>query len=165
MIRSVMAQETLYFPHDYDPLSDMKLEQFVKRHGAGGYGFFWRVVELLHQNSSHHLPFKQYVYEGIGDKLLMSPEQVEQLLEDCISKYDIFASDGILFWSERVLKNIEVRKQVVEQKSKAGKASAEARKRLKEIVDANPELLDEFQHPLTVVEHPSTKKERKKEII
>jgi hypothetical protein len=143
-----MAQETLYFPHDYDPLSDPKLGQFVRKHGAVGYAVYWRTVEMLHQNSEHKLPFKQYVYDEIAEKLSVDAPLVESLLEECVSKYDLFVGVQNLFWSERVFKNVEKRKLTIKQKSEAGKASADARKRLKELADAHPELLEEIEHPL-----------------
>jgi hypothetical protein len=143
-----MAQETLYFPHDYEPFSDMKLAQLVKKHGVIGYGVFWRIVELLHQDADHHLPFMLYVYEDIADKLSVTPKQVETIIYACIDDYALFGSDGEIFWSERVFKNINKRKETLKQKSEAGKASADARRKLKELVDAHPELMGKIEHPL-----------------
>jgi hypothetical protein len=152
-----MAQDTLYFPHDYNPIEDSGLRLLVKKHGAKGYGTFWRIIELLHQNADHKLRFIQPVYEQIADNLLIESEFVEKLIYECIETYFLFEADGEMFWSRRVDKNIQKRQTSVKQRSDAGKASAEMRKLMKEMIDANPDLVNEFQRSLTVVN-----KERKK---
>lgn len=154
-----MSQETFYFPHDYDPFQDMKMEPFVAKHGAAGYGVFWRLVEMLHSDTDHLLPLKPYVYESVANKLKLTPTLVEQIIEDCICKYCLFDGNGEFFWSNRVFKNVEKRKAISEQRSAAGKASADQRKKNKEIADGLIEQISTtVNEPLTTVN-----KERKKE--
>lgn len=161
-----MAQETFYFPHDYDPLQDIRMEAFVSKHGAVGYGVFWRLVELLHMDSDHRLPFKTYIYESVANKFKIKADIVEKIIEDCINEYCLFEADGILFWSRRVFKNIEKRKKISEQRSLAGRISAEQRKKNKEFTgNYDYQISTPVEQPSTVVEQPSTKKERKKENI
>lgn len=157
-----MAQDTLYFPHDYDPLRDPGLRMLVKKHGATGYAVFWRVVELLHQNSDHVLKFNNYIYEYIADELQLSSENVELVITDCVNGCKLLDANGDVFWSNRVFRNIEKRKSISEQRSKAGKASAEQRKIDREIAENSTNV----QQPLTTVDICSTtvNKERKKEI-
>jgi len=135
-----MAQDTLYFPHDYDPLRDPELRMLIKKRGAIGYGIFWRLIEILHQNSDHVLKFDPMVYELISDELKVSPEEVESVIEDCINGCDLLGGDGIVFWSDRVFKNIEKRKDISKKRSKAGTESAKARQKLKEIAESHSEL-------------------------
>ena len=156
-----MAQETFYFPHDYSPFDDMKFEAFVIKHGVIGYGVFWRLIEMLHSNEDHLLELEPYVYESVGAKLKLTPKQVEVVIDDCISKYYLFKANGGVFWSERVFKNVEKRKSISKQRSEAGKASAEQRRKDRLLAD----MATDVEQPLTGVEQPSTKKERKKEII
>lgn len=130
-----MAQDSLYFPHDYDPFSDLKFKAFVIKHKAQGYAVFWRLIELLHQNKDHHLEFNEFLYSSIEAELNVSIAEIEQIMEDCINKYHLFQSDGIIFWSERVMKNIKIRKDISAKRSKAGLASAEQRKKDKEAVE------------------------------
>ena len=132
-----MAQDTLYFPHDYDPFDDIKFEGMVAKHGAVGYSVFWRLVEMLHSSADHNLLLDGYVYDSISGRLSIPSEQVEMVIDDCIHKYHLFQATNGLLWSNRVLKNIEKRKQISEQRSLAGKASAEQRRKDRRI--ANPE--------------------------
>jgi uncharacterized protein YdaU (DUF1376 family) len=154
-----MAQETLYFPHDYDPFSDMKFEIFVIKHGVVGYGVFWRLVEMLHLNEDHVLQRQSYVYISVASRLSVTPEQVENIIDVCICEYGLFQADDAVFWSDRVFRNIALRKSISAQRSKAGRASAEQRKRDKEVAENSTDV----EQPSTDVEQPSTKKERKKE--
>ena len=153
-----MAQDTLYFPHDYNPIDDTGLRLLVKRHGAKGYGTFWRIIELLHQDADHKLRFIQPIYEKIADELFIEPTFVESLIYECIDTYYLLQANGEVFWSNRVDRNIQKRQANLKQKSDAGKASAESRRAMKEFIESHPELVDEFQRSLTSVD-----KERKKE--
>jgi len=122
-----MAQETLYFSHDYNPFGDTQFEAFVSKHKAIGYAVYWRLVEMLHSNASHLLPFEQHIYMSIAFKFSLTPKEVESVIEDCINEFKLFSSDGIYFWSERVLKNIAKMKEEKSKKSKAGKKGAKKR--------------------------------------
>lgn len=122
-----MAQDTLYFPHDYNPFEDTQFEWFISKHKATGYAVYWRLVEMLHSSASHTLPFESHIYSSVAFKFGITPEEVETIIEDCINKFRLFSADGEVFWSERVLRNIARRVEEKTKKSKAGKAGAEAR--------------------------------------
>jgi len=122
-----MAQESLYFSHDYNPFEDPQFEAFVSKHKAVGYAVFWRLIEMLHANADHRLPFEQYIYSSVAFKFALSPQDVENIICDCISEFRLFSADGELFWSERVFRNITKMKDIKEKKSKAGKKGAKKR--------------------------------------
>lgn len=130
-----MAQDTLYFPHDYDPLSDPGIRKLIRKHGAIGYAVFWRAVEYLHQNADHSIGFESGILDDIADDLYTNKTDVESIIESCVNGCNLFGADGQIFWSDRVFKNIDKRKEMVRQRSLAGRASAEARKRDKEATD------------------------------
>lgn len=127
-----MAKETFYFPHDFEPMSDPKMQALVGEHGADGYAIFWRVVEMLHSDDDHRLECKLYVYAGIAQQFKLDIETVRIVLNYAITVCELFTSDGQTFWSERVFRNFEKREEIKEKKSRAGKASAEARKKAAE---------------------------------
>lgn len=159
-----MAQETFYFSHDYNPLDDCKLKALIGIHGAIGYGVFWRVVEKLHSSDTNILPLKEYIYIAIGQELSTPPDVVKNIIQDCLGIFELFISDKDSFWSERVFRNIEKRQDIVDQRSKAGKASAEVRRKLKELSEKYPNIdindLTPVEHSLTDVEQPSTNKRK-----
>lgn len=161
-----MPQETFYFPHDYNPLDDSNLQSFVSVYGAEGYGVFWRIVEKLHSSYTHRLPLAKLTYMSVAGQLALPFDKVQEMVESCIGTFDLFVSDGAEFWSNRVDRNIVKRKEIVEQRSKAGKASAKARKKLQALSEKYPDIdisdLTDVEQPLTDVERPSTSRQQRK---
>lgn len=146
-------KETYYFAHDYNPTSDPKIQALIGEHGAAGYGIYWRIVEMLHEDDSHELELKPYMYIALAKQLSTSVEQVRTLVEQCVNVYELFETDGVIFWSERVKRNIEKRNEISNKRSKAGKISAENRKNATHV-----------EHMSTHVEHIPTKEIKGKEI-
>jgi hypothetical protein len=120
-------KEAYYFPHDYEPTSDPKIQALLGEHGAVGYGIYWRVVEMLHSDQEHKLPHKKYIYLAIAKQMLTSVEQVETIINFAIQDCELLQSDGVRFWSNRVIRNFEKRADISKKRSEAGKASANAK--------------------------------------
>ena len=99
-------KDTYYFSHDYNPTSDPKIQALIGEYGAVGYGIFWRIVEMLHEDELHKLQCKKYIYLALAKQMLTSVEQVESIIKNCIDTYELFKSDNDFFWSERVMRNI-----------------------------------------------------------
>lgn len=154
-----MAKETFYFSHDYEPLSDPKLAALVGEFAAAGYGLYWRIVEMLHQESEHKLPHKKYIYSALAQQMLTSVEQVEAVIKYAIEVCELFESDDEFFWSNRVYRNLDKRAEIREKRSKAGKISAEKRKKATNV----EQVLTRVEHNPTPVEHNSTKERKGKE--
>ena len=125
-----MSKEAFYFPHDYEAIGDPKLQALVGEFGAVGYGVFWRIIEMLHSDQEHKLPLKQYIYIAIAKQMLTNAEQIEAMLTACINDYELINSDGVNFWIDRVLRNIETRQEISVKRREAGRLGAEKRKEL-----------------------------------
>lgn len=145
-------KDTYYFSHDYNPTSDPKIQALIGEHGAVGYGLYWRIVEMLHEEATHKLPCKKYIYLALAKQMSTSVEQVEIIVKCCIELCELFVSDNELFWSERVLRNIGKRTEISNKRSEAGKKSAELRK-----ISTNVEQVP------TSVQQNSTKESKVKE--
>ena len=122
-------KDTFYFSHDYEPTSDPKIQAMLGQFGAIGYGLYWRIIEMLHSDNEHKLKKKQYIYLALAQQMLTDVEQVTTFVEQCINVFELFESDQNNFWSDRVKRNIEIRNINSANKSKAGKISAEMRKK------------------------------------
>lgn len=133
-----MKKDTFYFSHDYSTTSDPKIQAFLSMFGASGYGVFWRIIEMLHEDQQNKLPLKKYIYTAIGFQLKVDPVEVEKMIHCLIDDCEILKSDDDCFYSERVLNNMEKRKSVIEKRSMAGKRSAEKRALLSSGVKQNP---------------------------
>lgn len=146
-------KDTYYFQHDYNPTSDPKVQALIGECGAVGYGIYWRIVEMLHEDELHKLQCKKFIYIALAKQMLTSVEQVEAIIKSCIEIYELFKSDNDFFWSERVMRNINKRTELSNKRSKAGKMSAESRKNSTSVE----------QMPTSVEQNP-TKERKGKEI-
>lgn len=122
-----MAKETYYFSHDYEPTADPKMQALIGEHGAVGYGIYWRIVEMLHSDTTHKLANKEYVFLAIAKQMLTPVEQVKEVVAFCVNVCELFATDETHFWSNRVLRNVTQREELRKKRSNAGKLSAAKR--------------------------------------
>jgi hypothetical protein len=134
-------KESFYFSHDYNPTSDPKISSLISEYGASGYGVYWHIIELMHQDDTHKLPLKQYLFEAIAKQMqasakqnlansqqnILLPEHVEALIKYCIMVCELFVVDGDFFYSNRVISNFENRSKLSEKRSLAGKNGAIAK--------------------------------------
>ena len=120
-----------YFQHEIFASYDPKITALLREHGAAGYGIFWRIVEMMHaselRNSS--LELKEFTYLSIAEQLKVVPESVELLIQDCIKRYELFKNESELFWSERVLINIQKRNEISLKRSESGRNGAIAKQK------------------------------------
>lgn len=125
-----MTNGSQYFPHEYAATNDPKIQALIGEYGAAGYGIYWRIVEMLHSANTHTLPLKKYIYLAIAKQMLTNAEQIEAMLTACINDYELINSDGVNFWIDRVLRNIETRQEISVKRREAGRLGAEKRKEL-----------------------------------
>lgn len=122
-----MKRDTFYFSHDFEPTSDPKIQAMLGDYGAIGYGLYWRLVEMLHSDSDHKLPLKKYLFTALAKQMSTRVEKVSAFIVACVKDYELFISDDQVFWSERVLRNIGTREEIIEKRRKAGRESARKR--------------------------------------
>lgn len=125
-----MGNGSQYFPHEYAATNDPKIQALIGEYGAAGYGIYWRIVEMLHSANTHILPLKKYIYLAIAKQMLTNAEQIEAMLTACINDYELINSDGVNFWIDRVLRNIETRQEISVKRREAGRLGAEKRREL-----------------------------------
>ena len=157
-----MSKETFYFSHDYNARNDIKIQALLVEHGAIGYGVYWIIVEILHEESEKKLKLDDMTYVAIARQASTSVEQAKAIVECCL-KYELFTEDDGYFFSKRILKNIEKRMSISEKRAKAGRVSAIKRKK-GTLVEQNPTSVEESptsveENPTCVQQHPT--KERK----
>jgi len=122
-----MKNKDYYFSHDYNPTNDPKIVCLLGNFGGLGYGVYWRIIELLHQEENNKLPLKKYIYEAIAKQMLANAQQIEAIINECLNTYELFISDGEFFWSNRVLSNVKRQEEISNIRSIAGKAGAIAK--------------------------------------
>lgn len=120
-------KDTYYFQHDYNSSNDPKISALIGDFGPAGYGIWWQIVELLHQEEDHELDQKQYIYKAIAKQIGADAKQVEDLVNACINDYELLKAEDGKFYSYRVKRNIEKRQEISYKRSKAGKKGAIAK--------------------------------------
>lgn len=158
-----MNKESFYFPHDYDAASDPKMQALIGKYGGLGYGIYWRVVEMLHASSEHRLCRKPYLYSAIAKQMLVSDEQMLEIITYAVDFCELFETDGETFWSNRVNKNFERRAEISEKRSFAGKMSAVAKANAKQISTNVEQISTSVEQISTSVQQNSTNTNKGKE--
>lgn len=103
-----------YFPHDYGARS--KLVDVRKDYGLEGLGFYWCVVEILHEEGGY---IKESRISGIAYDLRIETEKAEAIIRN----YGLFVIKKGKIYAERVLRNLKKRAEI----STARKQAANAR--------------------------------------
>ncbi|MDD4921760.1 MAG: DUF4373 domain-containing protein [Bacteroidales bacterium] len=107
---------TFYFSHDYGARNDPKMQHLMMKSGMEGVGLYWCLIELLYEQEGYLMHSQ---CDGIAFALHTDTDRIATLL----TEHDLFTSDGEKFWSESVLRRLEIRN------SKSGKARESALKR------------------------------------
>ncbi len=119
-----MKKEAYYFSHDSNAKDDPKILQLRMEMGWEGYGLFWALIEMLRNESNHKM---RTHYKSIAFALHTQEDSIKKLIND----FDLFAIDDQYFWSESLLKRMEMKE------SKSEKARQSAKKRWNQENDAN----------------------------
>lgn len=111
-----MAKEAYYFSHDYGARNDPKLQKVLMKLGQEGKGVYWDLIEILFEEGGKLLLSE---CESYAFALRVDLKVIQSLIND----FELFKKDNIYFWSNSVLKRLEIRE------NKSIKASENARKR------------------------------------
>lgn len=121
-----------YFQHDLTARYDEKISYLCRKYGGIAYGMYWAIVEQLHKEETNKLDFNKRKLDDIATFLKINVDELIEMIKFSINECELFESDGSYFWSNRVLKNIDKMNEIRDARSGAGKASAEAKRILKE---------------------------------
>jgi len=110
-------KDTFYFSHDYNASQDESMRKLIREEGMEGYGCYWRIIEMLYQETDRYKLSKDY--KGISFDLRTHCDRIKNIIE----KYELFQFDDEYFWSDSVLERVEKRNE----KSEKAKDSARAR--------------------------------------
>jgi hypothetical protein len=119
-----MKKEAYYFSHDSNAKDDPKILQLRMELGWEGYGLFWALIELLRNESDYRM---RTHYKSIAFALQTQEDTIKKLIND----FDLFVIDEQCFWSESLLKRMELKEE------RSEKARESAKKRWNQNNDAN----------------------------
>ena len=111
-----MKKEAYYFSHDSNAKDDPKILQLRMEMGWEGYGLFWALIEMLRNESDHRM---RRHYKSIAYALHSQEDSIQRIIND----FDLFGIDDQFFWSESLLKRMELK----EERSEKARESAKKR--------------------------------------
>lgn len=119
-------KESYYFSHDSNARNDVKIIKLRRQLGLEGYGLYWCLIEMLRDTPDYKLPIDSV--DDIAFSLNTSKEKVETV----INNYELFIVDEQLFFSERLIRNMEKYTETKKRLSEAGKVGMKNRYQKKE---------------------------------
>lgn len=118
------VKDSFYFSHDSNARSDPKILALRSVYGMEGYGRFWVLVEMMREQPDHKLRLNgNYTSKAIAMELQCDEDTAIKFVHDCIEKFELFETDGEYFWSNSLLRRMELRME----KSEKARQSAAAR--------------------------------------
>jgi len=118
-------KDAYYFPHFCTARNDRKVKRLRKELGVEGYGIFFMLLEILREQTDFKFPTEDI--DLLADEFNTS----EQKIRTVITNYQLFDFDeDEMFFSPKLLLYLEPYFRMKEQRSLAGKASAEKRKKV-----------------------------------
>lgn len=116
----------LYFSHDTNTRQDPKVAALLNKYGFEGYGRFWALVEILADQKGYKLPIqKEWQWHGTAAALQMEIQKAKEFIQDLIENLELFRTDGEYFWSDSLLRRMELREEKSKKLSEAGKKGAD----------------------------------------
>lgn len=111
-----MSKDAYYFSHDSNSRNDEKILSLRMKLGMEGYGIYWAIIEMLRDSTDYRM---QLQCERIAFELHTNSETIKRVIND----FNLFDNDTEYFWSESLLRRMEIK----EQKSNKARESAKIR--------------------------------------
>jgi len=109
--------EKQYFPHDLGARGDENIVALICEYGMAGYGLYWCLVEKLYEADGH----LEANYKLLAFDLRVDAAMIKAVIE----KSKLFKVKNGKFYSESVLRRLEIRRNKSAKASQSAKAKWE----------------------------------------
>lgn len=116
-----MKKDAYYFSHDSNASSDPKCSALIHDFGMAGYGLYWAIIEILHQQKGGKLEKFPKLFDGLAHQLMVQKEQLMKQIEAMLHEYFLLHEDEKYIWSDRVLRNLDEKEEKRQIKVEAGR--------------------------------------------
>jgi len=130
-------KDAYYFSHDANARHDPKCSALIAAYGMEGYGRYWVIIEMLREEADHRLEISaSYVRNALAVQMQCDVDAAHKFVQDCIGEFQLFETDGDYFWSNSLLRRMDLRKARSEQARQAAMARWEGKKKSGKNADA-----------------------------
>jgi hypothetical protein len=119
-------KDAYFFSHDANARRDLKVKALMSVYGDGGYGRFWKLIEMLREEDGYRMERAQYVYDAFADEMKATPgedeptaEYAERFIDDCIERFKLLETDGDFFWSGSLCRRMKKMSDTAEKRRAA----------------------------------------------
>lgn len=154
-----------WFPHDANASRDPKIRALIAEFGWEAYGWFWDILEQLHNTPTHSIAWDQkYVKISMASEFRTTVERLSTVVERMLNDLQLLYLENGSLRSKGMDRHIENASNKKAQASAAGKASAEKRaESKKEANDRSTTVERPMSDRSTPVQRKSSEKEEKEE--
>lgn len=114
-------KQSYYFSHDSNARNDKNIIKLRRKLGMEGYGIYWCIIEILREEANHKMQLSR-----IDDIAFQIGSSVD-MVNDVINSYQLFKIENDIFYSESLIRRMEMYKDVKTKLSEAGKKGAAKR--------------------------------------
>ena len=114
-----MEKISYYFSHDSNAHADPKCSALIKDFGMNGYGIYWLIVEVLHEQGGSLEKFPKLL-SGLSYQFMVDEATLSKVIKALILDYNLLKEDDNFIWSDRVKRNLQGMRDKYEAKARAG---------------------------------------------
>lgn len=106
-----VRKDAYYFQHDFNAGRDPKIMEMRSVYGAAGYGYWWDLLEMMAEEKDHRLyVIGKYFFDTIALRFGCDRNTAKKYVEDCVSEFHLFETDGTHLWNNSFLERMEERR-------------------------------------------------------
>lgn len=118
-------KDAYYFPHDSNARNDPMMMILRAKHGAGGYGNYFMIIEVLRDQEGYRMLSGDLMFKSLALSLGCVPQEVEHLVTDCVA-LNLLKLDSHLY-SPSLIRRMEIMNDLRQKRSVAGASGAAKR--------------------------------------
>lgn len=102
-----MPKDAYFFSHDSNARHDPKILKMRSVYKLEGLGLYWSIIEMMREQDDYKLPITNGSLPAYAFDLHCEESLLNQYINDCIEKFNLFQTDGDNIWSLSLLRRME----------------------------------------------------------
>jgi hypothetical protein len=91
-----------FFSHDHNARDDKKMQYLMMKEGLSGVGAFWCIIEMLAEEDG-------YLMRSECERIAFALRSESEFINRILFEYDLFEFDEDRFWSESLLRRLQIK--------------------------------------------------------